>query len=249
MNVDHLTIDSDALGAPVLQLDVSDGIQDLSAVEANYLQTYQPGYVFCRVPVEDLVTTGQLESHGFRFIEFQLRSELRLKKRYPVTAFPYHYEPVATGDELQTVQAIAAETFVDDRWTVDPNIKAASSQARYRHYLEASWQREDEYLHKLTNPQTGEIVGFNSARRLDGSRVQLLLAGITTRYKGAGLGTILNYFVFNDFLDQGLRRVRTHHSGCNYAILNLELGHFQFRVVQTFVVLRKCYEQPHRGSS
>ena len=92
-------------------------------------------------------------------------------------------------------------------------------------------------------------MGFNSARRLDGSRVQLLLAGITTRYKGAGLGTILNYFVFNDFLDQGLRRVRTHHSGCNYAILNLELGHFQFRVVQTFVVLRKCYEQPHRGSS
>ena len=61
MNVDHLTIDSDALGAPVLQLDVSDGIQDLSAVEADYLQTHQPGYVFCREPVEDLATTGQLE--------------------------------------------------------------------------------------------------------------------------------------------------------------------------------------------
>ena len=116
MNVAHLTIDSDALGAPVLQLDVSDGIQNLSAVEANYLQTHQPGYVFCRVPVEDLTTTGQLECHGFRFIEFQLRSELRLKKRYPVAAFPYRYEPVATEDELQTVQAIAAETFVDDRW-------------------------------------------------------------------------------------------------------------------------------------
>ena len=57
MNVAHLTIDSDALGAPVLQLDVSDGIQNLSAVEADYLQTHQPGYVFCRVPVEDLTTT------------------------------------------------------------------------------------------------------------------------------------------------------------------------------------------------
>ncbi|MEE3372812.1 MAG: hypothetical protein VX346_25985 [Planctomycetota bacterium] len=245
MNVDRLPIDSDALGASVLQLDVSDGIRDLSAVEADYLQNHRPGYAFCRVPVEDLVTTSQLESHGFRFVEFQLRSELRLKKRYPVAAFPYRYEPVATDDELQTVQAIAAETFVDDRWTVDPDVTAASSQARYRRYLEASWQREDEYLHKLTNPQTGEIVGFNSARRLDDSRVQLLLAGITASYKGGGLGTILNYFVFNDFLEQGLRHVRTHHSGRNYAIMNLELGHFQFRVVQTFVVLRKCYEQPH----
>ncbi|MBB75083.1 MAG: hypothetical protein CMJ75_11295 [Planctomycetaceae bacterium] len=249
MNVDRLPIDSDVLGASVLQLDVSDGIHDLSAVEADYLQNHRPGYVFCRVPVEDLATSSQLESHGFRFVEFQLRSELRLKKRYPVAAFPYRYEPVANDDELQTVQAIAAETFVDDRWTVDPHVNAASSQARYRRYLEASWQREDEYLHKLTNPQTGEIVGFNSARRLDGSRVQLLLAGIAARYKGGGLGTILNYFVFNDFLEQGLRRIRTHHSGRNYAILNLELGHFQFRVVQTFVVLRKCYERPRGGTA
>lgn len=244
MKVEQQQIDSDALGASVLQLDVSDGIQDLSAVEADYLQTYQPGYVFCRVPVEDLATCGQLESHGFRFVEFQLRSELRLKKRYPVAPFPYRYEPATTRDDLEAVQTIATETFVDDRWTVDPAINAASSQTRYRHYLEASWQRDDELLHKLTNPQTGEIVGFNSARRLDNSRVLLLLAGVTACYKGGGLGAILNYFVLNDFLDQGLRHVRTHHSGRNYAIMNLELGHFQFRVVQTFVVLRKCYEQP-----
>ena len=248
MKVEQQQIDSDALGKSVLQLDVSDGVQDLAAAEADYLQTYQPGYVFCRVPVEDLVTTGHLESHGFRFVEFQLRSELRLKKRYRVDPFPYRYAPVTTRDDLQAVQEIAAETFVDDRWTVDPDINATSSQTRYHRYLEASWQREDELLHKLTNPQTEEIVGFNSARRLDDSRVLLLLAGVTARYKGGGLGTILNYFVFNDFLDQGWRRVRTHHSGRNYAIMNLELGHFQFRVVQTFVVLRKCYEQP-RGES
>ncbi|MAV35861.1 MAG: hypothetical protein CMJ59_10410 [Planctomycetaceae bacterium] len=241
MNVERQPIDSTVLGASVLHLDVSAGVEDLTRVEADYLRAYQPRYVVCRVPVEDLATTHCLEEHGFRFVEFQLRSELRLKKRYRTEPFPYRYEPVTKLEDLQTVQQIAATTFTDDRWTVDPAIEDSFGAARYRDYLEASWQRSDEWLHKLTNSQTGEIVAFNSARALGDASVLLLLAGVTAAYKRGGLGTILNYFVFNDFLQRGLRRVRTHHSGRNYAIMNLELGHFQFRVVQTFAVLRKCY--------
>ena len=243
MRVTRNEPDSGVLGRPVLDLFDFDRHADFGDFEASYVGEHAPRLVVCKLPTEDLAAIHALESVGFRFLEFQVRSELRLKQPYDTTVFPYRYEIVTEDDPaLAAVLEIAATTFTDDRFTVDPGVEAHVGGERYCNFVKQSLAAENELVHKLTNVETEELVGFNTCRVLNEQQVLLLIAGVKKAYKSSGLGTVLNYFVFNDFLDRGLRRVRTHQSGRNYPILNVEVGYFGFRVVQTFVVLRKDYD-------
>ena len=58
----------------------------------------------------------------------------------------------------------------------------------------------------------------------------------------------LNYFALNEMYDRGIRKITTHQSASNFAILNLEIGFFDFRIVRGFAVLRKLYgDAPSRN--
>lgn len=234
-------IDSQLLGGPVLEIEGLAAETDFAELEARYRLQYQPRYVVCRMPVENLTGIHRLETHGFRFIEFQIRSELRLRRRYDPGNYPYAYELVTGEMDLEAVQDIAGATFTDDRFTADPDLPPGIGGERYRRFVQKSHIDPQELVHKLVNLQSGEILGFNTCRLLSPTEALLLIAGVKPEYKASGLGTLLNYYAFNDLLERGIHRIRTHHSGRNYPILNVELGHFGFRVLQTFVVLRKLY--------
>ena len=234
-------IDSNVLGSAVVEILDFTVQHDFADFERSYTAKHHPRYVVCKLPVEDLSGIHALEDAGFRFVEYQIRSELRLRERYATKSLPYVYEPVTSEADLEPVFAIAEDAFTDDRFTVDPEIPSELGGKRYRAYVMKSLIAEDEFVHKLANPDTGETIGFNTCRQLSDTQMLLLIAGVKSEYKSTGLGTVLNYYVFNDFLDRGVNRVRTHQSGRNYPILNVEIGHFNFRVVQTFAVLRKLY--------
>ena len=241
MNAQLNEIDSQVLGANVVEIVDFSREDEFSAFEAEYIRQFQPRYALCKLPVEDLTGIHSMEKNGFCFVEFQVRSELRLRDRYDTAGLPYVYKPVETDEDLKTVLETAATTFTDDRFSIDPDLPNELGGARYRYYVQKSFDADDELLHKLANGDTGEILGFNTCKQLSDTEMLLFVAGVTPRLKATGLGTILNYYVFNDFLDRGIRRIRTHQSGRNYPILNVEVGHFGFRVVQTLVVLRKLY--------
>jgi hypothetical protein len=66
----------------------------------------------------------------------------------------------------------------------------------------------------------------------------LLLGGVHPNYKNIGLGVISSHYCFNQLKDDGFKRVITHISAANMPIINLELGHFGFKVEDVCVVLR-----------
>ena len=47
---------------------------------------------------------------------------------------------------------------------------------------------------------------------------------------------------WNELIKKGIKKVTTHISGSNYGVLNLEVKEFGYKVVNSFVVLRKIYK-------
>jgi len=234
-------LDSEAMGATVVDIVDFSNTVAFADFEQALIRQHQPRYVACKVPLEDLSAIHTLEAHGFRMIETQFRSMLRLRDCVDTSQWPYRYELVQDQADLEQVLAIAETTFEADRYTIDSDIPAVVAGRRYSAYVQRSFTADDECVHKLVNPDSGEIVGFNTYRRQSPREAMLLLAGVVPRYKSTGLGKLLNDYVLNDLFAEGVGRVHTHQSARNYAILNLEIGYNGFRVVQAYAVLRKTY--------
>jgi hypothetical protein len=239
--VERLGIDSVVLGGNVLSIQDFDPAADFAAFESGYVGKYGPVYVSCRLPMESLTGIHALEAAGFRLIETQIRSSMKLRKQFDVSGFPYHFESVSSETELAPVLDIAASTFTHDRFFVDPYLGPAASGARYRGYVTKSFQSLDEAVYRLVDSASGITVAFKTHRYLANGEVLLLLGGVHPNYKTLGLGLLNEYFELNELLGRGIRRVTTHISAANYPVFNLEIRGLGFRVDGTFAVFRKLY--------
>ena len=241
MKIEHLEIDSRALGRPVLALSEFDPAADFAAFEREYCARHHPGYVVCKVPLESAAAIHALEDAGFRLVECQIRSETAIRKLHPVDAFPYTFELVENEADLAEVLAIAARTFVHDRFSTDPQVPEGVSARRFHEYVLQSFHAPGEAVYRLRENGTGRTVAFKTHRYLSPTEALLLLGGVDPDCKGAGLGAINAYFECNEFLRKGIKRVTTHISAANYPIFVLEISKLGFRVAAAFAVLRKIY--------
>ena len=234
-------IDSEVLGAEVLYLEDFDPALDFAAFEQELRRDRAVRYLGCKVPIERVGAIHALEASGFRFLEVQFRSTFKLRKRFETSSYPYEYSLVESAD-VEAVLEIAETTFVHDRFSIDPELSSGMGGKRYRRFVEKSIAGDGERAFKLRNPSSGEIVAFHTYAHSGGKEALFFIAGVKAEYKSLGLGTVLNYFALNEMFDRGIRKITTHQSASNYAILNLEIGFFDFRVVQGTAVLRKLYE-------
>lgn len=242
MKVTKHEIDSEVLGRAILELSGPyDG--ELAQLEEQYVREHQPLYVVYKAPIEDVATIQHLEDHGFRFVETQLRLTFRLRGHFDTGKVPYLFERVTTEDQLRGVLEIAANTFTDDRFVVDPKLPNAGqvSGARYQAYVRQSFVRPDERVYRLVNPASGQTVAFKTHRLVAPDEALMLLGGVHADYKAAGLAAINAYHEFNEMIANGVKRFTTHVSARNYGVMNLEISGFQYRIKQTFIVLRKIY--------
>ena len=242
MQITKHEIDSQVLGRAVLELS---GPYDaeFERVERDYVQAHHPRYVVYKAPIEEVATIQRLEAQGFRFVETQLRLTFRLRREFDTGPVPYVFERVTTEDALREVLEIAAHTFTDDRFLVDPELTGAEqiSSARYQAYVRQSFARPDERVYRLVNPATAKTIAFKTHRIVAPDEALMLLGGVHTDYKTAGLAPINAYHEFNELRRNGVKRFTTHVSARNYGVMNLEIAGFQYRIKQTFIVLRKLY--------
>lgn len=242
MEITKHEIDSEVLGRSILQLSGPyDG--EFACLEEQYVRDHAPLLVAYKAPIEDIASIQQLEDHGFRFVETQLRLTFRLRKHFDTGKTPYVFERVTTEEQLREVLDIAGNTFTDDRFLVDPKVPDAQkvSAARYQAYVRQSFLRPDERVYRLVNPATGQTVAFKTHRIVSPDEALMLLGGVRADYKAAGLAAINAYYDFNELMKTGVKRFTTHVSARNYGVMNLEISGFQYRIKQTFVVLRKIY--------
>ena len=242
MQITKHEIDSQVLGRAILEL-TGPYQDDLPRLEEEYLREHRPLYVVYKAPIEDVASIQNLEDHGFRFVETQLRLTFRLRKPFDTGKAAYVFERVTTEDQLRDVLAIAGNTFTDDRFLVDPKLRDAAkvSAARYVAYVRQSFERSEERVYRLVNPTTHQTVAFKTHRIVNPEEALMLLGGVHADYKNAGVAPINAYHEFNELIRNGVKRFTTHVSARNYGVMNLEIGGFQYRIKQTFIVLRKIY--------
>lgn len=215
---------------------------DFKEFEKEYFKKYNPFYVAAKIPIENLAEIHRLEAFGFCFIETQIRETLKLKNLVNQAAFfPYKIEQVTEKSDLNAVLEIASNTFIHDRFTMDPLMPKEFSGARYRFLVNQSFEKNDEFLYKFFNSQSGEILGFKTHKILSADEALMFLGGIADKYKRSPLPAINGYLELNELFSRGIRRITTHISGCNYGVMNLEVKEFGYKVSQAFVVLRKIY--------
>ncbi len=237
-------IDSEVLQSPVLEIADFDGGSDFRSFEEEYIRRYSPLYVTCKVPAEQIEDVHRLEECGFRFLEFQLRLRGSLNKAYEASD-EYSYQPADPERDLVAVLEIASTIFEHDRYSRDPFFQRFAGRnvagERYRRYVQKSAEAEDEFVYKLVNRQSGEIVGFGTHRMVAPDQALLLIGGVKNEYKASGLGVINDRLGLNELRRRGVKWFHTHVSAANYPILNLEVRGMGFRLVRGFVVLRKTY--------
>ncbi len=233
-------IDSMITGKRCLDLtDFSKDI-DFNKFENAYLKREKPFYVLCRIPVEEISNIHAIESCGFHFIEFQIKMTHKIKKKYP-SLKQYEFAEVTSEEDLKKVQEIAATTFVDDRFIIDPLIDSELASKRYIQYVSGSFHSDDQKLYKLSDIKTGKIVAFKTHKYTGNNEVLLLLGGVDPKYKSLGVGLINAYAELNELRSKEIKRLTTHISGRNYPIINLEISTLGFKVVQSYLVFRKIY--------
>jgi len=243
MKATFLEIDSEVIGGTVVAFEDIQEDEPIEREERILAATHRPHYAICKLPLDRVQTIQRLEDLGFRFLETQLRLRARLSKSFAVEAFPYRFERVLSDGELEPVLAIAGSTFTEDRFSCDPWIPASASGLRYRRFVERSLRAPDERVFRLVSEASGEVVAFKTHRITGPREAQLLLGGVKTQYKAAGLGAMSEYFELNLLREQGVRSLVTHVSAKNYPVINLEVSGLGFRVETAFAVLRKVYSR------
>lgn len=250
MNVVKNEFESEILGLTVLDLKDLEGDEDIAAIEREYIERFDPAYVASKVPQEDMRSIHLLEDAGFNLVEIQFRMTLKLRGFYDTSSTPYEFKLVETEDALDEVLDMVKDMFIDDRFYVDPQLPDSKklSAARYRAFVRRSFERPDERVYQMINPSSAETLAFKTHRILSDNEALLLLGGVHPDYRKTGIAPLNEHFEFNELLRGGIKRITTHVAARNYAIINLEVRGFRFRVRQSFAVLRKLYRTSAAGS-
>lgn len=240
MHAEVNALDSGAAGATVVDVHEFDAGADFARFESGAIRPLNPAYAFCKVPASGIGAIQQLEDLGFRFAELQIAMTCRVDRRLDTSRFHCHFERVTTEEQLAPAMEMAGTIFAHDRFSTDPLLGPEVSSRRYRALLRRSFESPDDRVYVMKDDATGAPASFASIR-VSGTEARLLIGGVANQYKGTGMGVAHDYVGWNAYYDEGIRRMRTAVSAINIPIMNLEIGHLNFRVTGSSVVVRKSY--------
>lgn len=192
-----------------------------------------------KVTREHMAAVPLLESCGFSFVETSLVPHSVLSRNAVLKEFlatpqpfvPKRFDPnelslsLMAPDDCDTsaaVKRIAAESFVSDRFHVDPQCPAGLADRRYVYWVDDLLTAGVTFhILMLRN----EIIGFMARRK-----EHLVLAGFARTYAASGLGDYLWLGVLGAMLEEGVAQAHTQISTNNIPVLNLyvRLG-FKFK--------------------
>jgi hypothetical protein len=199
-----------------------------------------PVFVHARVDREQLDRIPDLQAMGFYVVECSVEPFLVLGKSValarfadtPSAFFPARFRmrdlrftAIARGNKIveDSVRAIAAESFVDDRFHLDHQCPVGVAGRRYRYWVDDLLADAGVSFHCLV--LDGTPVGF-FAHRDD----HLILSGFTRAHAGSGLGAYFWFSVCRVAQAAGHAVARSRVSCNNLPSLNLfsRMG-FKFR--------------------
>lgn len=237
-SLELLEIDSEELGLKAWSLSGVNSPDDFPEAATSLEGSPGTNYVSCKIPIDRIDLISAAERHGYSFIETQLQTSLRLPKPFDTSRYPYDYVKIETDEQLHEALYMSAKSIEHDRFSRDPLVGRQISGQRYSRYLRQSFTRKDEEIWSVRSKSSGKLLTFRSHRIENERDVTLLIGGVHPDLKDSGLGVISSHFCFSQLRNAGFKNAHTHISAANLPIVNLEIGHFGFRLVNTFVVMR-----------
>lgn len=224
--------DTDILGFPVGQIG---RISVLSArgAEADFSEFERwrddegIRLVSCRMPHGSLRESMFLESRGFRFIEMVFQPEFPYVQKidFPDTGLEIG---VATEDDLPELEDIAAQSFGNERFHMDPRLGPAIGDRRYRIWVRNSFHHPTQELLKIA--ESGRTVGVYVVERQGDGAAYWHLTGISPGCQGRGIGKRVWQAMLLRHKTDGISAVLTTISARNTRVMNLYAGlGFRFR--------------------
>lgn len=242
MQVNIEELDSIAFGQNVLKLSEIDDNIDFSAFEKDYISKYNPKYIYTKVNIEDINKIHYLERNGFEFIECQIQLFKRLTGLYDTSAFDNILKIEPAGfEDYKEICKISDIVFDMDRIYIDEKIDNSIAQKRYHLYLKNSLENSNQRFDKFIDLATGKIIAFHTLLYKDAKSVLLFLGGILPEYHSTGANYALDYYVYNELYKSGHKNITTHISARNIKVMNYLTKVLDFKVKQSFIVLRKVY--------
>lgn len=236
--LEYLEIDSSVFGFHSWMLDQVSDSSSFASVLDYVKRSDKKSFVTCKIQIDRIDLVHAAEQVGFSYVETQFQTSLRIPKEFDLSRYPYDYVRVETRSDLNEVLDIAAKSIEHDRFSRDPLIGKVTSGERYCRYLENSFDRDGDEIWSVRSRQSGKLLTFRSHRIVNHKEVSLLIGGVHPAHKESGLGVISSHFCFSMLKSSGFTRANTHISAANLPIVNLEVGHFGFRIVNAYVVLR-----------
>jgi len=145
---------------------------------------------------------------------------------------------LARDDERAEIEAIAASSFVHQRFHVDPRFPSELADARYVQWIGRSWEDPEHQFAVLR--QGGQVAGF-WLFELSDRTAYLHLTAIGPAYQGQGLGRRLWTAGASLLAGQGAEAIRTTISAANLPVVSL-YGRLGWRLCDPEVTLHRWHD-------
>lgn len=207
-----------------LAIDRDDAPEDITnALAQAEADGYE--YIVAKAAPGNLRLNQLLEENGFTFAECSLEVLIHLRtftmpKLAQRFADDITYDVATTDSRARIYDEIRCGIFDTDRIALDGHFPEGVAATRYVNWIEDELERGADLYHVFFR---GDEVGFFVFKEtVPGVEANPFLAGLYDKYKSSGLG--MNVVVGVETLEaqrRGLKRVRSHVSSNNVAVLNL----------------------------
>jgi RimJ/RimL family protein N-acetyltransferase len=223
--------DTEVFGFPVAQvheISVQDPVASAAGWRSfgDWVSAHEVGIVSCRLAMDRLRESFQLEAHGFRFVEVVLHPH-----RATLDDLPPQRDGLgilqATDADLPGLIGIAERAFRHERYHVDPRLDPRLGERRYARWVRTSLGHPSQQLLKVVDG--ARLVGFFVGERRDAGAVYWHLNAVAPEHHGQGYGRRAWQAMLHRHRDEGATSVTTTISVRNVAVQNLyaQLG-FRF---------------------
>jgi RimJ/RimL family protein N-acetyltransferase len=200
--------------------------------------------VSCRLPQDDLIECGFLESQGFRFIELNYRPVLVGLGRFEDD--PEIDIREADPEDVTEISGIAGQIFASGRLNVDPQAGPEFGNLRYAAWAANAFRHPGQHVLKCR--MEGRTVAFFVVEQPAARSRFWSLVGLAPGLQGRGLGRRVWRAMLAFHRHEGVEEVSTSISSHNTAVHNLYVS-LGFRFPAPTITLHWCPLGPLTHSS
>ena len=219
------------LGIPSFELTLPDSEGELNEILSKILLNQASCFIQAKIDRTKIPFSMLLERNGFYFVETALSLNTVFSKNASLAGFmenskaflPVRFDPdrfeLLSADKTSPIvrndiRKIANESFVDDRFHVDPNCSKELADGRYVNWV-GDMLVDDRCKFDLLTYE-GVPIAFMGRRH-----ESLLLAGFVRKYAQSGLGEFFWLSVLKRMVEEGFDKAVTTISANNMPTLNL----------------------------